>query len=446
MILTPRVNVYPILRRSSGRLFLYFVRMRFFLVILLCALTGCLSGPSEEQVLPAPPAMPKQGAWRLTFDLGGAELPVNVTVRMEKTLVMDFHNASEVLTAHELDFNEEGLIVRMPYFDSEFHGQVSEDGKRYTGVWRNFSKGRDYAIPFTATYGEDYRFCPPEMGNVSSKVSGKYEVHFSPQDTAGTYAAIGVFEGSHKDNSVTGTFLTETGDYRFLQGNICGKKLNLSCFDGSHAFLFTADWDGKEISNGEFRSGKHWSEPWSADRNEEFELHDPDKLTMVVDSSLIWKTKIYDEKGSRFELGQLRLENKVVIIQTMGSWCPNCMDESKVYAEFFDRYNDKGLEIISVAFENTKDPLEARYITSELRSDLGLPYPIYFGGDRSKKTASEVFPALNHVMSYPTSIIIGRDGEVRKVHTGFYGPGTGQYYDNWKHDMELLLEQLLAEN
>jgi hypothetical protein len=56
---------------------------------------------------------------------------------------------------------------------------------------------------------------------------------------------------------VNGTFLTETGDYRYLEGMMHNGKLYLSCFDGSHAFLFIAENNGTEITKGDFYSGLH---------------------------------------------------------------------------------------------------------------------------------------------------------------------------------------------
>ena len=66
-----------------------------------------------------------------------------------------------------------------------------------------------------------------------------------------------VFSNSTPDGRVTGTFLTETGDYRYLEGVVDGDSLKLSCFDGSHAFLFHAALD-QDSFRGRFWSGTHW--------------------------------------------------------------------------------------------------------------------------------------------------------------------------------------------
>ena len=358
---------------------------------------------------------------------------------------MDILNANEVITAYQYVHSGDSLFVRMPLFDSEFCGVISNEGMTYSGVWKNYGRSGDYALPFVAHHGQGYRFCDTKDTTPVQGLSESYEVHFSPDVPDDEYPAIGLFEASTTDNSIHGTFLTETGDYRFLEGNLCEGSFMLSCFDGSHAFLFTADWDGTELSNGIFRSGNHWAEPWTAVASNSFELADPNKLTFVTDSSKVWKTSMIDKSGKTVTLDELGLENKVVIVQALGSWCPNCIDESRDFAAFFNRFHKRGLEIIPITFENTEDHKQAYSIIAELRSDLNLPYDVYFGGKRSKSTASEVFPSLNHIMSFPTSIIIGRDGAVRKVHTGFYGPGTNRYYELWKHDMELLLDKLLSE-
>jgi hypothetical protein len=48
-------------------------------------------------------------------------------------------------------------------------------------------------------------------------------------------------------------------------------------------------------------------------------------------------------------------------------------------------------------------------------------------------------------MSYPTCIFIDKAGMVRRIRTGFYGPGTGDHYLHYKRNLEAFVVQLLAE-
>ena len=53
---------------------------------------------------------------------------------------------------------------------------------------------------------------------------------------------------------------------------------------------------------------------------------------------------------------------------------------------------------------------------------------------------------LNKVVAFPTTIFIGKDGKVKKIHTGFSGPGTGIYYDQFIQHFNETVNELLSEN
>jgi len=50
---------------------------------------------------------------------------------------------------------------------------------------------------------------------------------------------------------------------------------------------------------------------------------------------------------------------------------------------------------------------------------------------------------LNRIISYPTSIFIDRQGEIRKIFTGFSGPGTGEHFLELSSEMISLIEEML---
>ena len=237
--------------------------------------------------------------------------------------------------------------------------------------------------------------------------------------------------------------MTETGDYRFLEGNIVGDSLFLSCFDGSHAFLFKAGINDEELT-GKFFSGTHWSSEWEGIRNEDAELQSPEELTYVVDDKEV-QFNLKDMEGKDFSFPNENYEGKVTIIQIMGTWCPNCLDETKYYKELYDTYHSDGLEIISIAYETGNDVEDYIESVTRLRNKLSLNFTFLIGGAANKNLASEHFSMLNKIISFPTSIFIGRDGQVKRVHTGFNGPGTGEYYTEYVRNTNSLIENLLAQ-
>jgi hypothetical protein len=62
-----------------------------------------------------------------------------------------------------------------------------------------------------------------------------------------------------------------------------------------------------------------------------------------------------------------------------------------------------------------------------------------------KAEAAKTLPMLNKVLSFPTTIFIDRKGIVRQIHTGFSGPGTGIYYDEFVSDFNAFTEKLILE-
>ena len=58
---------------------------------------------------------------------------------------------------------------------------------------------------------------------------------------------------------------------------------------------------------------------------------------------------------------------------------------------------------------------------------------------------SAITPERGLPSQYITSIFIDREGKVRKIHTGFNGPGTGEPYQRFVDEYTLFIEQLLRE-
>lgn len=398
------------------------------------ALIGCTNQP---RVAPEP----RTGEWRMVLDLGEQSLPFQFDLQRNDSSAWIAHirNASETITVHDIELRGDTFLMRMPLFDSEFKGVVLNDST-ITGQWHNYLKGPEYRIPFLAQAGKRPRF--DTSSRTERAFAGTWEVHFS-KGTADAYDAIGIFNQS-QDGLLTGTFLTETGDYRFLEGSVDRDSLRLSCFDGSHAFLFKGALQGDSIVGG-FWSGSHWTEPWVAIRNPDFHLRDPDSLTFLKEGHDMAEVAFPDLQGHMISTRDERYKGKVLMLQVMGSWCPNCVDETILLKELHHTYGDQGLEVLALAFEKYDDEAKAIAGLQRFKRTMGVEYPIIYGGSAAKENASAKLPFLDHVMSYPTCIFVDRNGKVRRIRTGFYGPSTGEHYTNYTRGLRTFIEQLLQE-
>ncbi|MBK9175342.1 MAG: TlpA family protein disulfide reductase [Flavobacteriales bacterium] len=402
----------------------------FFLVALLL---GCSGGERLSR-------NPRLGPWRMVLNLGDASLPFQFSFTEGDTgaLSIRVSNASEIIDVPDVSVKGDSLTIRMPLFDSEFIGVLDSDSS-YSGFWHNYLKGPNYRIPFTAKAGAAPRFSGTAF---TGQATGRWKTVFSP-GAPEAYNAIGVFE-QHADGVVVGTFLTETGDYRFLEGVATADSLMLSCFDGSHAFLFKARLDGETLA-GRFWSGTHWHEPWVAVKDSAFTLRNPDSLTSLREGYEMVDFDFPDTEGRTWSTSDPALHGRPLLVHIMGSWCPNCVDETRLLKEAYAKYHDRGLEVVAIGFEKYEDPQRARQALLRFKNRLQVPYPILFGGSASKDRASAKLPFLNHLISYPTCIFIGRDRRVRRIRTGFYGPGTGAHYEHYRKSLDAFLESLVAE-
>ena len=309
-----------------------------------------------------------------------------------------------------------------------------DSSKNLRGYWKNNIKNQ--RIPLSGLYNDSIRF-PATNTSIPAKLSNKYQVSFSTKDDP--WPAVGLFEQNGKN--VSGTFLTETGDFRFLSGNVYGNELYLSCFDGSHAFLFTAKINGEALL-GRFYSGTSYRTDWEGKANENANIKSPNELTYVVDS-LYNLNEIKLQKLCGLKSSIKLNKNRITIIQIMGSWCPNCLDETNYFKTLYKKYSSKGLNIMSVGFEYGSSRRDQRKKLKRFVKRAKIPYPVYLGGKASKKLASQLFPMLNEISSFPTTLFVNIEGEIIKIHTGFNGPGTGIYFEDYKDETERLIEKLL---
>lgn len=408
-------------------------------IALLTALTACMhDGPTRLAAM-------REGPWRMELDMRtnwdqhAVILPFLFDLHTDSGHVhLLVHNGSEKIAVDDIVLHGDSVNVRMPLFDSEFLGVLQGDSL-YTGMWHNYLKGPDYMIPFKATAGRQARFALPADG--TADVTGDWETHFNGA-TEDAYAAVGMFHAAN--GVVTGTFATETGDYRFLEGVMHKDSLFLSAFDGTHAFLFTAQLHHDSLI-GSFRSGIHAQEPWAAVRNPAFQLRDPDSLTFLKEGYNMVDFKLPSIDGDTVSPMDPRFRGHVRLVQIMGSWCPNCMDETVMLNEMYAAHHDQGLDVMAVAFERYPEKDRAYQALRHYRDALHVKYDVLYAGVYCPALSGGPLPFLDKVVGYPTCIFIDRQGKVRRIRTGFYGPGTGDHYVTYKQNVEKFLTQLLAE-
>lgn len=391
--------------------------------------------------------LPKTGLWKAELTLSENDrLPFQMELKKgPANLELTIINGTEKIVLNDFQFDQDSIIVSFPAFASELKFKLNSK-KKVVGYWYNHAKKGNYYLPFKANLSNESRYPEDE---VLFDVEGKWEVTFDYHKKEHE-KAIGIFEncktkcgyGGYLSNKVIGTFLTETGDYRFLEGASIKDSLYLSTFDGSHAFLFKAKMKSDTLW-GEFLSGKHYKTKWYAVKNDDFVIGNPDSLTFLVNEDPI-TFSLPDVDGGTYTYPNEDTEGKVTLIQILGTWCPNCLDESTYLKTLRSKYQEE-LQIVAVTFETQKDTESRIAKVNDYRKNLALDYNFVIGGSACKSCANDLFPMLNDIISFPTLIFIDKTGKVRKIHTGFNGPGTGKYYDEFVAETNAFVKSLIEE-
>ncbi|QBA64336.1 peroxiredoxin family protein [Muriicola soli] len=400
--------------------------------LLLLILIACSCKEKEEAVL-------NEGIWRAEMEVqDGQLLPFNFLLKKgEFGYSMEVYNAEETVKIDDFTLKGDSITIQMPVFDGYFAGIYAENLIEGEFIKDDLERN----VPFKAVYGDSLRF----KGNKVStqNIEGIWQAEFS-ENTDDAYIAKGIFQ--QEDGRVIGTIRTTTGDYRYLEGTMQGDSLKLSTFDGAHVFLFLAKVTDTTM-NGVFYSGNHFKEPFEAIRNENYELPSEDSLTYLKKGYDKVTFSFPDTKGNYISPDDPQFRDKVVILQIMGTWCPNCLDETKFLVDYLGNNPTDDLKIIALAFEYAKTEERAIRGIERLRDRLEIPYPIVLAqyGTSNKEIANEKLPMLNHILSYPTTIFIDKQGKVRKIHTGFNGPATGEKYLTFKKEFHDFVQELQAE-
>jgi thiol-disulfide isomerase/thioredoxin len=384
------------------------------------------------------------GIWRGVLQTDSTiDIPFNFEIYDSAgTTQIAFLNGEERLNINEVSRIGDSIIIKTPLYDTEI--RALSTGKGLSGIWIKHLPGGDQQMPFSAKWGRSWRYSE-SLQPTNQVLAGRWSVQIVRPASADTTFSVGEF--TQNKNLISGTFLTNFGDYRYLSGEMDRDNLFLSSYNGSSATLFTGHFlDDNTIVNGKIYSGPTYVADWTAKRDSSAILPDSYSLTKLKEGESQLTFKFPDTEGQLVSINDDRFKNKVVIIQFLGSWCPNCMDETAFLSPFYEKYKNKGVEIIGLAYERYAEPERAKKAVSNLMNRFQVSYPVLLTGFTNKPAdVLKSIPELANFSAFPTTIIIDKEGRVRSIHTGFDGPATGKAYIDYITKFEQKINNLLSE-
>jgi peroxiredoxin len=408
------------------------VKLLLFILTALVSLPGFAQAPKDINSL--------FGNWRAVFHVKDSlDIPFifEITGTDAQNANIYFINGAEHFYGGKLSFQGDSIFFPIDQFDNLL--AFKKDGNNLSGFLKRQDKtGTPLAL--TAEKGDLPRF-KESLTKPEADISGAYDITFKNEKGADE-KAVGLFK--QNGNKLKATFLRITGDSRYLDGIVSGDSFYLSTFIGSGPGYYTGTFskDGNLTGNILYARG---SQKFTGSHNEEAALPDSYSLTYLKNGYSSLDFTFPDIYGKPVSLKEEKYKNKVVIVTITGSWCPNCIDEAAFLAPWFKKNQKRGVEIIAIQYERKTDTAFARKVISRFKKRYGVEYDQVFAGLADKQFVAESLPALNTFLSFPTTIFIDRNGKVNKIHTGFTGPATGKYYDQFikefNDEVDMLVKQ-----
>lgn len=112
--------------------------------------------------------------------------------------------------------------------------------------------------------------------------------------------------------------------------------------------------------------------------------------------------------GQEIALSQLR--GQVVVVNFWASWCIPCKDEAPVLQAAWERYRDRGVLLLGIAYVDTESASLA------FMEEFGITYP------NAPDTGTRVSEAY-HITGVPETFIIDQNGQIAEF---FYAQVTEQ--------------------
>jgi len=283
-------------------------------------------------------------------------------------------------------------------------------GDRWTGEWIDSLRTEDYRVKL-------------ELHPIENLIPIKGELINSFWDTS-----IGKLKLAQKADSAWATFMTPAGDYRYLAGKIdtVTHQFKIQNFDGVHLFYFEGTIKGDSISDGMFKSGVHYSTMWGGVRSENETVNWSSKQEWGRGEAIEFRGVNSDGEVVVWSQSKLKKSGrKLLVVDVMGTWCPNCMDEARLLKELSLDYPE--MVVVSMSFERVKGNGALRRI-AEYKESIGVSWEILYGGSARKSEADSCLSFIGGVKSFPTTAFIPHEGDP-VIHSGFSGPATGKAYE-----------------
>jgi thiol-disulfide isomerase/thioredoxin len=374
--------------------------------------------------------IPEKSAWAGTVELTpGVNLPFQMNLDL----------ANPRPTGYFLIGDEQAPIPEIERMGDDVTFKFSEYGAEMRGTWN----GRDWTgkyLRIRSTETKSFNFTASPQPAVKPAVHvdappvGNYQVNET------TVAKLWA-----KDGALFGTFIATDGDYGLLEGRPAGRGIQLNRFTGWQAIAIVLEpGSGGTLTGTLYAAANDKPQDLSLRTRTGLNLEPPaSQQTAVKDPQAGFNFSGLSLSGETIRSTDQRFKGKALIVDIMGTWCHNCMDEAPVLEQLQKRYGKDGLEVVGLSFEIAEDPALGRKNLQLFKDRFGITYTLLFCGSMDDDNVNrQIHSQLDHFFAYPTTIFMDKSHRVQFVHSGFKGPGTGGEFQAQQNEFQNLVRKL----
>ncbi len=389
------------------------------------------------------------GIWRGTIKNNSGET-VAFTLEVKRDgnkFVGELVNGDERIPSTTGTFENGHLNLRYDFYDAELTATI--DGDHLQGTFERQWQKQRLKRELHAMRGAESKAGGGEIG---TDVAGEWLLKVGEEPKQSYWRAAFHQQRTQQGMQVSGTIIPVSGDWGTMTGSFEKGELRLNRFDGINCRIFRARLtpEGRlegVADFGLFDPPRKIIAERITESNKQIvaNLPDPMNHTRMNNPAEALRFSFPDVDGKTVSNTDELFKGKVVAVSITGSWCPNCHEESPFLQELFDRYGKEGFQPVALAFEYSGDAARDLEQVKIFARRHSLKYPVLLAGSTEEGQIQQKLPQLVGFGAYPTTIFIGRDGLVKRIHAGFEGRATGERFTKLKVEIENLIKELLAE-
>jgi thiol-disulfide isomerase/thioredoxin len=384
------------------------------------------------------------GRWDAAVLANGVAVPFRFeVVTSGSRATAYFFDGSRKIGSTSGQFDRGRLTVDYDFLNTVL--DAAFDGRELRGTYRN-RRPNAQPLPFVATRYAPRPATPSTEAGRVPQVGGEWVMYRTAPDNYQQDVSWKLHL-SQSGSDVSGAILRTSGDTGTLTGAWRDGQLTMSHFAGERPLLFEAQLN-KDGTLG-IRLDRRFT--YRAARSTQLagtgipRPPDPSQIAGVKNPREPLHFAGVDLDGKPVSDADARFRRKVVVLTIGGTWCANCHDEAPFLSSLYSEFRGRGLEVAGLFFENDADLAAVRPRILAFARRYDVAYPIIFAGTTDQAEA-KLSQLRNFNNIYPTTIILGRDGLVRRVQAGFASEATGAEHERLTRDERALVVRLLAEN